>query len=86
MESGVGQWRGRFVEQLPNLAFGCTIVDDQFDALVSREIADDLGVDPWNRRELAGPIAVIVGPRQPGGGVGLPFGGHAIAECCRGST
>ena len=86
METDVCQRRVGSVKQLTDLALGCGVVDDQFDALVASEVADDLGVDPWNRLELARPIAVIVRPGEPRCGVRLPFGGHAIVEGCRGNT
>ena len=41
------------------------------------EMADDLGVDPGDGLELAGPVVGVVGPGDPGGGVRLPLGGHA---------
>ena len=45
------------------------------------EVADDLGVDPGDGLELAGPVFGVVGPGDPGGGVGLPLGGHAKRGC-----
>src|SRR5271165_2598737 len=43
-------------------------------------MANDWGVDPWNRLELTRPVCTIMRPRDPGGLVGFPFLGHAIAE------
>ena len=56
------------------------VVDDQFDALMLRQIANDFGVDPRNRLEFSRPVAVKVRPSQPRGGVRFPLGGHAVAE------
>ena len=55
-------------------------VDDQIDALMPRQIADDLGIDPRNRLELPRPVAVEMRPGKPGGRVRLPLGRHAVAE------
>jgi hypothetical protein len=44
------------------------------------QMANDFGVDPWDRFEFAGPIGAVVWPGEPGGGMGLPFGGHAVTE------
>jgi hypothetical protein len=41
-------------------------------------VANDFGVDPGDGLEFAGPVLGVVGPGDPGGGVGSPFGGHAI--------
>ena len=80
VEADVRRQRICFVEQLADLAFGCGVVDDQLNPLVTSEIADDFGMHPRDRLELAGPIAVIVGPCEPGCGVRLPLGGHAVTE------
>ena len=48
-------------------------------ALDAREMAHDVGIDPGNRREFAGPVGALVRPGEPGGFVRLPFGGHAVA-------
>src|ERR1700676_2088675 len=50
------------------------------DTLDLREVADDFGEGPGNGREFAGPVGEFVGPAEPGGGVGFPFGGHAAAQ------
>src|SRR5712692_5207470 len=41
------------------------------------QVADDFRVDPGNWLEFSGPVAAVVRPGEPGGRVGLPFGGHA---------
>ena len=48
--------------------------------LDAAQVPDDLGVDPGDRRELAGPVVAVVGPGDPGRLVRLPFGGHPVAE------
>src|SRR5690348_15215529 len=68
------------IEDTASLFFGVSILDQDFDTLVPREIADDFGIDPRDRIEFARPVGAVVGPSQPGGSVGLPLGGHAIAE------
>ncbi len=55
-------------------------LDENVDALALCEEADDLGVDPGDGFEFVGPVFVIVGPGDPGGIVGMPFGGHGVAE------
>jgi len=86
VEADVSQRRAGSVEQLPYLPLGRGVIDDQLDPLVPREIANDFRVDPGNRLKLAGPVAVIVRPGQPGSGVEFPFSGHAEVEGCRGNT
>ncbi len=54
--------------------------DDDVHLLDAAQVADDLGVDPGNRSELAGPVVAVVRPGDPGRRVRLPFGGHAIAQ------
>ena len=60
--------------------FGGGIFDDDVHPLDARQMADDLGIDPGDWRELARPVGAVVRPGQPGGGVRLPLGGHAVAE------
>ena len=60
---------------------GC-VVDDQPDTFPFGEVADDFGVDPWDGLELSRPVALVVGPCEPGCGVRFPLGGHAVAEGC----
>ena len=42
------------------------------------EVADDFGVDPGDGLEFSGPVLGVVGPRDPGGGVRGPLGGHTV--------
>src|SRR5205823_2488572 len=56
------------------------IVNNQIDALVATEIADDLRVNPGDRFEFARPIAFKMRPGKPGRFVRLPFRGHAKPE------
>src|SRR6185369_9792684 len=57
--------------------------DDQVDALVPAQVADDFSVHPRDGLEFSRPVATVVRPGQPSRGVGLPFGGHAIAKSRR---
>jgi hypothetical protein len=50
------------------------------DVFAAGEVADDLGVDPGDGLELSGPVLGVVGPGDPGGGVGGPLGGHAVVS------
>src|SRR5260370_1402757 len=47
------------------------------------QMANDLGKDPRNGRELAGPVRPFMGPGDPSRLMRLPFRGHAIAESSR---
>ncbi len=83
----VGQWwkwtRARLApprrEDGGGAAFGGEVVDEDVDVFDAGEVADDLGVDPGDGLEFAGPVFGVVGPGDPGGGVGGPLGGHAVA-------
>lgn len=59
---------------------GFFVVDGDVDVLAGGEEADDFSVKPWDGLEFAGPVFRVVGPGEPGGGVGFPLGGHAVAE------
>ena len=59
-------------------AFGVFVVDEDVDVFYLGEVADDLGVDPGDGLEFSGPVFGVVGPGDPGGGVGGPLGGHAV--------
>src|SRR5208337_566178 len=48
--------------------------------LSGSNFADDLTVDPGDGSELAGPIAEVVRPPDPGGFVWFPFGGQTIPK------
>ena len=78
--SDVCRPRVRSIEQLAHLPFSRRIIDDQFNALMPREISNDLGIDPRNRLEPARPVAAIVRPCEPGCIVRLPLSRHPIAE------
>ena len=70
-------------EQAVGAALGGEVVDEDVDVFDAGEMADDLGVDPRDGLELAGPVLGVVGPGDPGGGVRLPFGGHAVLRLHR---
>jgi len=63
---------------LAALDFG--VLHQDLDLLVPGEDADDLAVDPRDRRELAGPVGEAVRPGQPGRPVGHPLRGHRVAK------
>ena len=86
MEADIFQRCVTFIKTLADFSFRRDIANDQLDALVSRQIANDLRIDPRDRLKFPRPIAVVVGPCKPGRGVRLPFGGHAVVEGCRGNT
>src|SRR5580704_4167823 len=58
--------------------FGVRVVDEDVDIFYLGEVADDLGVDPGDGLKFSGPVFGVVGPGDPGGGVGAPLGGHAV--------
>ncbi len=58
---------------------GVVVVDEDVDVFDLGEVADDFGVDPGDGLEFSGPVLGVVGPGDPGGGVGSPLGGHAVA-------
>ncbi len=70
-------------EDLRGPAFGSEIVDENVDVFNAGEMADDLGVDPGDGLEFVRPVFGVVGPGDPGGGVGRPFGGHAVVPVAR---
>src|SRR5262249_55467641 len=53
--------------------------DQELNVFVPRECPDDLGVYPRDRPEPAGPVGLVVRPGEPGRGVRLPLGWHAVA-------
>jgi hypothetical protein len=90
----VGQWwkwrRARFapprLQDGGGAALGGEVVDQDVDVFDAGEMADDLGVDPGDGLELAGPVVGVVGPGDPGGGVRGPLGGHAVDGGGHGSS
>src|SRR5438876_309378 len=59
---------------LSSTFFGSRIVHNQLDALVTRKMANDFRVDPWDRFKFSRPIIEIMRPCKPGGSVRLPLG------------
>ena len=59
------------------------VVDQDADPLAAGQVADHLAVDPGDGRQLAGPVARLVRPGDPRGGVRLPLRRHAKAELGR---
>jgi len=54
------------------------VVDEDIDLFDLRKMTDDLRINPGDGLELAGPVLGVVRPRDPGGGVWCPLGGHAV--------
>src|SRR6267378_6897333 len=70
-----------FLEHHARTLFPTRIIDDQVHTLMPRQIADDFGIDPWDRIELARPVAAKMRPSQPCRFVRLPFRGHPVSLC-----
>src|SRR6185437_9197177 len=66
------------LEKTVGAALGREIVDEDVHILYSRQMADDFGIDPGNGLKFSGPVFGIMRPRDPGGVVGGPLGGHAV--------
>jgi hypothetical protein len=90
----VGQWwkwqagevGAAALEHGGGAALGGLVVDQDVDVFDAGEMADDLGVDPGDGLEFAGPVLGVVRPGDPGGGVGLPLGGHADGSVAAGNA
>jgi len=80
MEVEAGEVGSGAAEEVGGAALGGEIVDEDVHILHSRQVADDLAVDPGDRLEFAGPVFGVVGPGDPGGGVWGPLGGHAVGR------
>ena len=74
------EFHPRPIEQVGNRALHRATGYYDVHGLDAAEMADDLGVDPGNGRELARPVVAVVRPGDPGRLVRLPFGGHAVAK------
>lgn len=83
MEVQAGHVGSGAAEEAGGSALGVGVVDEDVDVFDLREVADDLAIDPGDGLELAGPVLGVVGPGDPGGGVGAPFGGHAVVLIAR---
>src|SRR5260370_25011960 len=78
MKTDIAGKRIRFFEHRPRALLPTCIIYDQIHTLMPRQVADDFGIDPWDRIELARPVAAKVRPGEPRGFMRLPFGGHAV--------
>jgi hypothetical protein len=67
-------------EHAPCPGFSLWPVDDDGHLLALSDLAHDLAVDPFDGGKLARPVGTTMGPAQPGGLMGLPFGGHREAK------
>ena len=83
VEVQVGEVGALAAEHVDGALFGGLVVDEDVDVFDLGEVADDLAVDPGDGGEFVGPVVWVVGPRDPGGGVGRPLGGHAVVELVR---
>jgi hypothetical protein len=79
MEVGAGEVGAAAAEDAGGAALGGEVVDEDVDVFDAGEMADDLSVDPGDGLEFSGPVVGVVGPRDPGCGVGRPLGGHAVS-------
>ena len=70
-----------FFEHRPRTLFRTRVIDDQVDALMPGQVADDFGIDPRDRVELTRPVAAKMRPGEPCGFMRLPFGGHVVSLC-----
>ncbi len=77
MEVDAGEVGSAALENGGGATLGGLVVDENVNVFDAGEVSDDLGVDPGDGLELTGPVVGVLGPGDPGGGVGLPLGGHA---------
>ena len=71
------------IKLVGHASFARSAADHDLNPFDPAQMADDLGVDPTDRRELAWPVVAIVRPGDPGRRMRLPFGRHAVTECGR---
>src|SRR5713226_4725956 len=81
MEANVVRKRAGSFQYGLGAVFRPLTLDDQVHALMPRQVADDLGINPWDRIELARPVAAEMRPSQPRRFVRLPLRGHAVSLC-----
>ena len=79
VEVGAGQVGAVAAEDGGGAALGGEVVDEDVDVFYAGEVADDFGIHPGDGLEFFGPVFGVVGPGDPGGGVGGPLGGHAVS-------
>src|SRR5262249_42888857 len=68
------------IELVGRAAFHRCAAHDDVDHLNAAQITHDLSVDPGDDCKFTRPVIAVMWPGDPGRGVRLPFGGHAIAE------
>ena len=78
MKVEAGEVSSGALEQTGSAALGGEVVDEDVHIFDSRQVADDLAIDPGNGLKFSGPVFGVMGPGDPGGGVGSPLGGHAV--------
>jgi len=70
VEVEAGEVGSGAAEMAGGAVLGVFVVDEDVDAFDLGEVADDFAVDPGDGLEFAGPVLGVVGPGDPGGGVG----------------
>src|ERR1700730_9976659 len=81
MKTDIPGKRIRFFEHRPRALLPTCIIYDQIHTLMPRQVANDFGIDPWDRIELAPPVAERMRPGEPCGYRRPPLAGHAISLC-----
>src|ERR1700694_722501 len=81
MKTDIAGKRIRFFEHRPRALLPTCIIYDQIHTLMPRQVANDFGIDPWDRIDLARPVAAKMRPGEPCGFMRLPLGRHAISLC-----
>src|SRR5262249_1709820 len=80
METDVLETNVREPQDFAGKRFFVRALDDNVHLLHAAEMPNDVGINPGYGRELSGPVAAIVRPRDPGCRVRLPFGRHSVAQ------
>ena len=80
MEVHAGQIHAGTLEHAAGTFLCIRVLDEDVDLFDRSELPHDLGIDPRDRLEASGPIAGVVRPGDPGCGVRLPLGRHAVAQ------
>jgi hypothetical protein len=78
VEVETGEVSSGALEQAGGTALGDQVVDENVNILDARQMANDFCVDPGDGLEFVGPVFGVVGPGDPGGGMGGPLGGHTV--------
>src|SRR3984893_8804234 len=71
-----GEVHARLFQDVAHTRFCSSILDEQIDALDTREVTNYFCIGPRNRCKFAGPVRLFVGPAEPGSFMMLPLCGH----------